>query len=152
MVLGLFRVLTGNWQRRKRKPLRLRDRLRGVNLGVERNEARRGDGLSVTLTHAEGADDLEVGLVCSELYDYVARAQTKGGTINILQTGQATAYEQWHAIEPGAGEQTLTIEIPRDAPYSYEGDCVSYAWRVSARRVRMLRSDPRIDVPICVAW
>ena len=33
---------------------------------------------------------------------------------------------------------------------SYEGDCLSYGWRVSARRVRRLRADPRTDHPIWV--
>jgi len=50
-----------------------------------------------------------------------------------------------------AGEQVLTFEIPRELPCSYEGDCLSYAWRVSARLVRKLRTDPRIDHPIWVS-
>jgi hypothetical protein len=86
-----------------------------------------------------------VGLVCIERYDYLTRVQHRGGTTVVRRTAESTAHEEWR---PGA--PTLTFEIPRDAPYSYEGECVSYAWRVSARVVRKLRSDPRLDHAIWV--
>ncbi|MDQ2909775.1 MAG: hypothetical protein M3R26_01625 [Actinomycetota bacterium] len=71
--------------------------------------------------------------------------------ITIRQTGEATAYEHWEPVEPAAGEQTVALAIPPGAPYSYEGDCVSYAWRVSARRVRRLQPDQRLDHPVWVS-
>jgi hypothetical protein len=150
--MGLFCASVAYSQYRKFRPSPLRRRMPGVNLAVDRDEARRGEKISATLDHPPRAEGLEVGIVCVERYDLQANAQTRGAVIVVRETNQWTAYEQWQEVEPGAGEQTLTIEIPRDAPYSYEGDCVSYAWRVSARRVRMLRSDARIDVPIWVAW
>lgn len=142
------------WTLRKRLPLSLGKRLPGTALGVERDEARRGEELRVTVTLSARAartdDPLEGGLLCIERYDYTAHAQTKAGPIALRQTRDATAYEQWLPLEHAAGDQSFLLEIPTTAPYSYEGDCVSYAWRVSARVVRNLRSDPRIDHPIWV--
>ena len=151
---GAVCVLWAYSLRRKRSPLSLADRLPGAALSVGSEEARRGGKLSVTLTVASsgGPDDepLELGLVCVELYDYRVTAQTRAGPIYVRQTGEAHAYEHWEHVERSLGSQTVELELPRDAPYSYEGDCVSYAWRVSARVARRLRSDPRIDHPIWV--
>jgi hypothetical protein len=156
---GAFFALVGlvcaGWayaQLRARRPPRLGARLRGIGLTVDRDEPRRGERLSVTLTlpPRAGQSELEVGLVCVERYDHLVRAQHRGGTSVIRQTGEATAHQEWRRVEPRAGEQTLTFQIPSDAPFSYEGECVSYAWRVSARAVRRLRADPRVDHPIWV--
>jgi hypothetical protein len=139
---------------RKRRPSSLARRMPGTTLGVEREEARRGDELRVTVTLSPGAaradDPLEVGLVCVERYDYTARAQTKAGPVNVRQTRDATAYERWLPVERAVGEQSYVLGIPAAAPYSYEGECVSYFWRISARAVRRLRADPRSDHPIWV--
>lgn len=152
--IGLVCAGWALFMRHKRRPLRLPNRLRGINLAVDREEARRGDELAVTLTFAGRAraedERLEVGLVCIERHDYLVRAQHRAGATELRQTAEDTAHEQWQAIETASGEQTLTFEIPRDAPYSYEGDCVSYAWRVSARIPRKLRLDRRTDRPIWV--
>jgi hypothetical protein len=151
---GALSVFVAYSARRKRRPLSLADRMPGAAVAVDRDDARRGAKLSVTLTleHSGGEDDepLEVGLVCVEIYDYQATAQTRAGPIVIRRTGEADAHEQWQRLERTAGDQTVELELPRDAPYSYEGDCVSYAWRVSARVACRLRSDPRIDHPVWV--
>jgi hypothetical protein len=156
-VFAFFGAVCVAWAyslRRKRRPLRLADRLPGAALAVDRDDARRGDKLSVTLTLASSgsADDepLEVGLVCVEIYDYRVVTQTRAGPIYIRQTRETNAYEQWRQVERTAGDQAVDFELPRDAPYSYEGDCVSYAWRVSGRVARRLRSDPRIDHAVWV--
>lgn len=156
-VFAFFGAVCALWAyslRRKRRPLSLADRMPGAALAVDRDDARRGEKLSVTLTlgRSGSANDepLEVGLVCVEIYDYQATAQTRAGPIVIRQTGEANAHEQWRQVERTAGEQTVDFELPHDAPYSYEGDCVSYAWRVSARVARTLRADPRIDHAVWV--
>jgi hypothetical protein len=152
-LFGLVCVVWAYSQHRRRRPLDLRGRLRGVMLAVDRHEPRRGEELAVTLTARGGAarrDGLELGLVCTERYDSMVRAQHRAGTTLIRQTREATPHQQWQPVETAGGERTLTFEIPRDGPYSYEGECVSYAWRVSARVVRRLRSDLRLDHPIWV--
>jgi hypothetical protein len=148
--MGLFCAGVAYWQYRLVRPVGLSSRLRGVNLAVERDDVRRGEVVTVTLDHPQSAKDLEVGLVCVEAYDLQSRTQTKAGVITVRQTSRANAYEHWQGVEPAAGEQTFSLEIPSDAPYSYEGDCISFAWRVSARRVRTMRADPRVDHPIWV--
>ena len=149
--MGLFCAWVAYSQYRKFRPSRLHRHALGVNLAVDRDEARRGEKISATLDHTQKAEGLEVGLVCVERYDLRATAQTKAGMIVVRETNQSTAYEQWQAVEAPAGEQVLAFEIPRDAPYSYEGDCISYAWRISVRRPEKLRPDPRIDHPIWVS-
>lgn len=131
-------------------------RLKGVRLGVGHEVARRGDALTVTLTLAGDAgrapDDerLEVGLVCAERYDHRVRVQHRGGVTYVRRTAEATAHEEWRELGQVTGEATFTFVVPPEAAYSYEGECVSYAWRASARVARRLRPDSRIDHPIWV--
>jgi hypothetical protein len=148
-LAGLFIVAVSLGQYRKFSPPRLKERMPGVNLAVDRDEATRGGTVSATITHGS-TEGLEVGLVCIERYDLQSNAQTRAGRISIRQTNEGTVYESWQRVEPGAGEHVLTFEIPRDAPCSYEGDCLTYAWRVSARQTRTLQPDPRIDHPLWV--
>lgn len=150
-VFAFFGLVCAVWAyslRQRTEPRHLR--LPGVDLTVDRDEAHRGDELTATFTHAQGVEDVELGLVCLERWDYEARSRTRYGSVVIRQTGEAHAYEHWQPVESAAGEQTVTFRIPKDAPQSYEGECVSYAWRVSARAVRRLRPDPRIDHPVWV--
>jgi hypothetical protein len=156
-IFAFFGAVCALWAyslRRKRSPLSLADRLPGAALAVGRDDARRGEKLSATLTlPSSGSVDeepLEVGLVCVEIYDYQVVAQTRAGRVYVRQTGEANAHEDWRRVERTAGDQTIDFELPPDAPYSYEGDCVSYAWRVSARVARKLRADPRIDHAVWV--
>ncbi len=147
--MGLLCAWVAYSQYRKFRP-RAHARMRGMSLVADSDEKQRGEAISLTIDHNASAEGLEVGLVCVELFDLRATANTRAGIVYVRETNQKTAYEQWQAVEPPAGEQVLDFEIPREAPCSYEGDCLSYAWRVSARVVRKLRSDPRIDHPIWV--
>ena len=149
--MGLFCAWVAYSQYRKFRPPPLHTRMRGMSLAVDRDDARRGETVSVTIDHSAAAEDLEVGLVCVERFDLQATATTKAGMVVVRETNQKIAYEQWEPVESPAGEQVLEFEIPHEAPCSYEGDCLSYAWRVSARLVRTMRSDPRIDHPIWVS-
>jgi hypothetical protein len=136
------------WTRGRPKQHR---RLRGTKLFVSGDMLRRGDQVSVTFTGPRRNDDLlEVGLVCDERYDVEVPVYVKGVSTVARQTHEATVHEQWQAVPPGAAEQTFGFLVPVDVPYSYEGDCVSYAWRVSARAVQPLRKDARLDQPIWV--
>jgi hypothetical protein len=76
--------------------------------------------------------------------------QVRGVTTVRRQTAEATVFEEWHPVPAGVCEQTFALRVPRGAPYSYEGACVSFAWRVSARAARRLRADARLDRPIWV--
>jgi hypothetical protein len=151
-VVGLIVALWAYFQFRSRKPISLSGRLPGTRLLVDRQETRRGDELTATLDMARPRDGLEVGIVCVERYDYLASGSVKGARFAIRQSRDAIAFEDWQPVEPIASEHRYTFAIPHDAPYSWEGECVTFAWRVSARVARKLRSDPRIDSPIWVRW
>lgn len=149
-AFGLLCVYGGlvMWERGrpKRHP-----RLRGATLSVIGGSLRRGGEVSVGCRRAQTSDGrLEVGIVCEERYDVQVRVYVRSARTVRRQTAQATVYEQWQPLPAVVGEQTFTFRVPVDAPYSYEGDCLSYAWRVSARAPVRLRKDPRTDEPIWV--
>jgi hypothetical protein len=148
--MGLLCAWVAYSQYRTFRPSPLGRLVPGVKLTVDHDEVRRGGTVSVTLDRPRSADGLEVGLVCVERFDLRALAQTKAGPIVVRETNQATAYEQWRPADAAGGE-ALAFEIPSGAPYSYEGDCLSYAWRVSLRRPLKLRPDPRTDRPVWVS-
>lgn len=143
-VYGAFVI----WERGqpKRHP-----RLRGASLLADGTDFRRGGDVSVTFTGRRTTDDrLELGIACDERYDTEARVYARGVTTVVRQTGEAAVHEEWQAVPAGAAQHTATFRVPAEAPYSYEGSCLSYAWRISARAVRPLRKDARLDVPIWV--
>lgn len=149
VVMGLLAVYLGlAWWERGRP--RRHPRLRGTSLVLGGELLRRGDEVSVTYSGRHADENIEVGLACDERFDVQVPVYVKGMTTVLRQTRDGVAYEQWQPLPAGAVEQTFTFSVPADAPYSYEGDCVSYAWRVSARRVKALQEDPRFDQPIWV--
>lgn len=117
-------------------------------------ELRRGEEVEAELTISdpeELGDRLEVGIVCAERYDW--RGMKRAGHGSPLMdrvTGDAVAYEQWVPASSSDEEQTFRFRIPRDAPYSHEGDCLSFAWRVSARVPGSPSEDATSDDPIWV--
>lgn len=151
---GLVCVFQAYRWHRGNHPLKLAKRLPGITLAVDTETVKRGSSLSIMLTFSSKAagkeEQLEVGVVCTELYDYQVRAQTRAGPIDVRQTGRANAHERWERVNLREGGRTFSFEVPTDAPYSYEGECISYAWRASVRDVRQLRSDPRLDLPFWV--
>lgn len=149
-AIGLLCVYGGfvMWERGrpKRHP-----RLRGTTLAVDGGSLRRGEAVSVACIRGQPNDRLEVGIACEERYDVQVRVYMRPASMVRRQTAQATIYEQWQSVPPGgAGEHAFTFHVPIDAPYSYEGDCVSYVWRISARAPARLRKDARTDEPIWV--
>ncbi|HEX2086811.1 MAG TPA: hypothetical protein VHF89_14120 [Solirubrobacteraceae bacterium] len=126
---------------------------RHLRLSVDPVEPRRGERVAVRLdvTADPGAGaDVDVGLVCSEMYDYVEVVHTSSGRSRTRSTKVVDAHAEWVPAQPVAGSQQFAFVVPRDAPYSYEGDCVSWAWRVSARQRVEMGRDPVRDVPVWV--
>jgi hypothetical protein len=125
-------------------------RLRGTKLSVNGGPIRRGDEVSVTVTRRRAGDPIEVGLACDERYDVEVPVTVKGASTVMRQTAVATIHEHWQTVPTGARDGVFQLSLPVDLPYSYEGGCVSYAWRVSARAAKPLRKDARLDQPIWV--
>jgi hypothetical protein len=122
-------------------------RARHLRVSPEPAELRRGQKVSVRVDIAAPPANaaVEVGLVCSEIYDWVEVIRTLDSRSTSRSTKAVDAYAEWVPAAPVAGSQHFAFTVPAGAPYSYEGDCVSYAWRVSARRGGAVT-----DVPVWV--
>lgn len=126
---------------------------RNLELSAAPAEPRRGQAISVSLevTRPPSADAvLEVGLVCSEIYDYQERTYRPTGSSTVRSTRVIDAYAEWAPAQATGERQQLAFTVPSEAPYSYEGDCISYAWRVCARQRRRFGRSPVRELPIWV--
>jgi hypothetical protein len=109
---------------------------KGLEIRVDQPEARRGEqiGAVVVVTEPERLGQLEAGLVCTEHYDEeVSSSDADGGHSTSRSTSRAIEHEDWQLVECIAGEHRVSFTIPAHAPYSYEGDCLSFRWEVVAR-------------------
>jgi hypothetical protein len=124
-------------------------------------ELRRGDEVTVHLDVTAPdriGERLEYGLVCTAWYDDQQRQTSSGAGGSGMGHAQTrrvavetTAWESWVEAGRAAGVQSTTFRLPPDGPFSYEGRCLTFAWRASAREPKDLAIDPRRDVPIWVA-
>jgi hypothetical protein len=125
-------------------------RARGYGIAVEPAELRRGDELDVRVTVADpqrAGGGAEVGLVCVEYYS-VTRHSRNG---SYRDDAEATAHEEWRPIRPGQARPYERFRIPAAAPYSHEGEYLSYHWQVRVREPRDMLPDPRVDERIWVS-
>jgi hypothetical protein len=146
-----------------------------VAIDSGRTELRRGEAVRVTLTVQDEAElelrgDLGVGLVCVESYEGETvptqpdKAIAELGTLaagalsdanptvsseNQTVTFTSRAHEEWAPVDARAGSQELSFTVPLDAPYSYDGKILSFAWFVAARDRGHAEPD-RMVVPIRV--
>jgi hypothetical protein len=132
----------------------LRRRLtRGLEVSARDQQVRRGEEVEalVTTFSAQGLGEIEVGIVCTEYYArYTEGIGTgdsgSGAPSDPLQSGgrattYAIAHEAWLPVESAAGKQSIRLTIPPGAPFSYEGDCISFRWELVARGRRRRRLD-----------
>jgi hypothetical protein len=114
-------------------------------------ELRRGDEVEAELLVHEPdrlGGRVEVGVVCVERYDRPAGGggDEPGGR----EVAEDVAYERWLPARHTEEEQRFRFRIPPEGPYSHEGECLSFAWRVSAREIDGAGDDSSIDDPIWV--
>ena len=125
----------------------------GLRLAVSPGEVRRGDAVVANLTIDSGGrpevERVELGLVCVERYDEKAKS-TESRFTTWPQTEAETVCEDWRQVDARLAHHELSLEVPPEPPYSYEGKHVSYAWRVCAREVRARREDRFAEHPIWV--
>jgi hypothetical protein len=115
-----------------------------MRLDVSPRRLRRGEAVTVTFSADHDMSDHQLGLAC--LAHYAATATTHevgelGGRFRA--DAQALEHEDWH--EPADVE----LRIPEDAPYSYEGDLLSFYWAVWVRK-RGSGLTPLAYVPLTV--
>ena len=129
-------VVTGLvWRNRRR----LRPRSDKVEISTAA-AVRRGDGVDVAITIRDGAHTglrLRVGILCLERYD--VEESTKNSTRRV--TREASAHEEWREVSASEAQQGLTFAVPAEAPYSYTGSCLSFAWQAEACEIARLRPD-----------
>jgi hypothetical protein len=126
---------------------------KGFEVGVGEQQLRRGEEVEalVTVSHSRGLGDLEVGLICTESYDYRSTwTGDDGASQESRETAQAVAYEEWQPVESVSGAQSLRLRVPVEAPFSYKGECLSFKWEVAARGRRRHRLDTRAAQEISV--
>jgi hypothetical protein len=121
----------------------------GLDVDAPRKEVRRGEDVEVLVTvpSARGLGDVQAGVVCTERYDETD-TDTQGRTTRT--TSQATAHETWIPVARGTGTQSVNLAIPPEAPFSYDGGCLSFEWEVAARMHRSLRLDAEVRRHISV--
>jgi hypothetical protein len=99
-----------------------------MRLDVSPRRLRRGEAVTVTFGADRDLSDHELGLACLAHYATTAKTSEVGDFGGRFRTdAQALEYEQWH---PPADAE---LRVPADAPYSYEGDLLSFYWGVWVR-------------------
>ncbi|MCU0309170.1 MAG: hypothetical protein MUE51_15670 [Thermoleophilia bacterium] len=133
--------------------LRRRPRRAGAFRVVATPQAlRRGDDVQASLeVTATVRGPLRVGLVLLERYD-VMESRTDGEhTYEERVTREARAHEDWRDADGAPGEQRFRFSVPAGAPYSHEGDAVSWIWVVEAREQAGRRRDAVAQATLQVA-
>jgi hypothetical protein len=134
---------------------RLRPRRAGhLRVSIDRRQPRRGDDVEVALSllnPRKVGQRLELGLVCTELYDENRSVPSgSGGSSEQRVTLEHPEHEEWREISSTEPHQLHRFAIPVSAPYSHRGECLSFAWRVSAREPTRFRFDPSVNEEIDV--
>jgi hypothetical protein len=131
----------------RRRPGRLRA-AKGIELRLDTPEVARGGEVlaTVTLPDPNAVRELEVGVVCTERYDYKDRS----GDRTTRETRRHVEYEAWQPAQPGLMQQTVRLAVPPSAPYSHEGTVLSFLWTVTAAERRDRMPDRHTDVPLWV--
>ena len=107
-----------------------------LRVTVSADDVRRGGTIDVRLELLDAGDtdeDIQLGLVCTEYYDFEKTTYSSNGSRRSRDTADAIAYEDWRAASHTQSVQNVRFDVPADAPYTFRGTCLSFEWRVSAR-------------------
>ena len=132
-VAGIALLGLGRRYRRKLRP-------RSDTVEITAGGARRGGNVDVAITIRDGAHTgvrLRVGVFCLERYD--VEESTKNSTRRV--TREDLAHEEWREVSASEAQQGLTFTVPAEAPFSYQGSCLSFEWHAEALEVARLRPD-----------
>lgn len=110
-----------------------------VEVIPDRWALRRGEEATVEVRIGKPKADrpkLEVGFLCQAFYDVEETVRRSDDTDRRRVTKRATLFEEWPAFDPSLPEQSFTVRIPADAPFSYRGSAFSISWMALAREKR----------------
>src|SRR5215216_5105997 len=113
-----------------------------VAVEPERWALRRGDELNFALRIGKPKAErpkLEVALQCQLCYHIETKEPGKSYR---RQVNRINMVEERPEFDPSVAEHTITVTIPKDAPFSYHGASFSFDWRVLAvEKRRFFQSD-----------
>lgn len=143
-VLGLVLLATYLAERSGKKKAHGWD----ITATVPNAAARRGDSLDAELTVGRPAEGrmVEMKLVCEEHYDY--RDSDEDG--DTRRTAVETAYQDVNAVRVSSAQQTVSFQVPAEAPFTYAGNAVSYRWKL-AMTENVDGADPLAEAEVTVA-
>ncbi|MBA2360396.1 MAG: hypothetical protein H0V79_05575, partial [Actinobacteria bacterium] len=72
--------------------------------------------------------------VCTETYTVFSPQLRARGSTEAVEDD--VAYERWIPADSSQSEQVVTLDVPPDGPFSYDGEYLKFRWRVAARRPR----------------
>jgi hypothetical protein len=101
---------------------------------------RRGEPVDVAIGIRDGAHTgvrLRVGVFCLERYD--VEESDEHGTDRV--TREDHVHEEWREVAASEAQQGLSFTVPAEAPYSYEGSCLSFEWHAEALEIARMRPD-----------
>jgi hypothetical protein len=120
-----------------------------LDLQLTSTVARRGQPVEVTLAVTEPArvrGRIDVTVACVESYAYKVHSDRSGPS---RRTGHNALWQRPFALQP-LPSQSIRIDIPEEAPFSYDGDYVAYTWTVTATERVARGLDPVIELPLRV--
>jgi len=114
-------------------------RLPGAEILLDSDQMVRGARVPASLNRSAWTRALEVGLICTAHFDYrsgvSASAGDPGSGPRSRMVGERTVWEAWQPVESDGSPVPIELSIPPEAPYSYEGDVLSFSWLLVARSV-----------------
>lgn len=111
--------------------------------------ARRGERVEVELavTQPERVrGQIDVTVTCVESYAYKVDSDRSGPS---RRTGHNTLWK-WPTVVQPLPAQTIAFDLPKETPFSYDGNYVKYTWKVTATERVERGLDPTIELPLRV--
>jgi hypothetical protein len=131
------RVWTGPASLGEQKVKRLVDDW-DVEVTPDRWALRRGEEVTVEVRIGKPKADrpkLEVGVLCQAFYDVEEKSTASDGDYR-RRTNHVNLFEEWPEFDPSLSEQSFTVRVPEDAPFTYRGTAFGFVWMALAREKR----------------
>ena len=110
-----------------------------VEVTPDRWALRRGEEVTVNVRIGKPKADrpkLEVGVLCQATYDVETKVTRSDDTDYRRETHYRDLFEEWPPFDPSLPEQSITVRVPEDAPFTYRGTAFGFSWSALAREKR----------------
>jgi hypothetical protein len=107
-----------------------------VEVEPDRWTLRRGEEVTVTVRIGKPKahrPKLEMGVACQAFY--VVETKDPGESYR-RSTNYIDMFDEWPPVDPSLPEQSFTVRVPADAPFSYDGKAFGFLWMAIAREKR----------------